>query len=154
MKLRADQIPEAIEVMKALPLFQGCAPEAFAQLAIQLEWKNVRPNVVVLMDQEINKTLYLVSKGSVGVYKRVEGERRRLATLKAPNFFGERSMFEESPASALVKTEEESMILTLEHRRFVEVAAGLPGISETVLKNMIAVRAQRVTPQDNPTPPA
>jgi CRP-like cAMP-binding protein len=153
MKLRADQIPEAIEVLKATPLFQGCAPEALAQLATQLEWRAVKPNAVVLMDQEINRTLYLLSKGSVGVYKRVEGERRQLATLKAPNFFGERSMFEESPASALVKTEEASILFTLEHQKFVEVAAGVAGMSDVVRQNMIAVREQRATPASE-NPPA
>lgn len=78
------------------------------------------------------------------------GEKKRLATLVAPTFFGERSMFEESPASALVKSEGICQVYSLERPQFDQVAGQFPAIFETVKKNMAEVRQKRL----GPTPPA
>jgi len=106
-----------------------------------------------MMDQEIGRTLYILAKGSVGIWKRVGGEKKQLAVLKAPNFFGERSMFEESPASALVKAEERSLIYALERPQFDQVSAQYPGILEPIKKNMAMVREKRLGPTPPPAPP-
>ena len=101
------------------------------------------------MDQEIGRTLYILATGSVGVWKRVGGEKKLLATLAAPNFFGERTIFEESPASALVKAEENCAVFALDRLMFDQVAGQYPGITEIIRKNMVTVREQRLSP----TPP-
>src|ERR1022692_3888661 len=105
MKLNPIQELGALTLLRDLPLFAGC-PEAALPVMIRfLDAREVPPGKVFLMDQEIARTLFILAKGSVGVWKRFGGEKKRLATLLAPNFFGERSMFEEAPASALVKSE-------------------------------------------------
>ncbi len=146
MKLRPEQEIEALRLLKTLPLFAGCptgAAEAMLQL---LDARDAAPGKVLMMDQEIGRTLYLLAKGSVTVWKRVGGEKKQLAKLTAPDFFGERSMFEESPASALVKAEDKSLIYALERPHFDEVAAKFPGILEPIQKNMAELRLKRIGP--------
>jgi CRP-like cAMP-binding protein len=154
MKLKPDQEQHARQILKELPLFAGCSEEQIHALCALLDARDVAAGRVVLMDQEIGKTLYVIASGQVGVYKRVSGEKMQLATLAAPNFVGERTMFEESPASALVKTEEACTIFALERPAFDQLASRFPGIAELIRKNMETVRAQRLSPvkpsEENP----
>src|SRR5689334_17955398 len=98
MSLKPEQQQQAIELLKKLPLFAGCAEPALVAIAARLNARTLGQGKVAMMDQEINKTLYLLASGAVSVWKRIRGEKQKLATLEAPNFFGERSVFEESPA--------------------------------------------------------
>src|SRR4051812_38894089 len=113
MKLKPTQETGAKSLLKTLELFSGCSDPQLDALVPLLDSREGPKGKVFLMDQEIARMLFILASGSVGVYKRIGGERRQLAILAAPNFFGERSMFEESPASALVKAEEPSIIYAL-----------------------------------------
>ena len=146
MKLKPDQEPGAAALLQGLTLFAGCPADALAAMVKFLDAKDLVPGKVLLMDQEIARTLFILVKGSVGVWKRVGGEKKRLATLQAPNFFGERSMFEESPASALVKSDGLCQIYALERSQFNQVAAQFPAILEPIKKNMAEVRQKRISP--------
>jgi CRP-like cAMP-binding protein len=152
MKLTAIQELGAIPLLKNLPLFAGC-PEPALQAIIQvLDAREVPGSKVFLMDQEIARTLFILVKGSVTVWKRVKGEKVQLATLKAPDFFGERSMFEEAPATAMVKSESACVVYALEREQFEKIAVKFPTILEPIKKNMAAVREKRMGPTP-PTPP-
>src|SRR4051812_5245040 len=98
VKLKPEQEIEALRLLKTLPLFAGCPDGAADAMLKLLDARDVILGKVLMMDQEIGRTLYLLAKGSVTVWKRVGGEKKQLAKLTAPDFFGERSMFEESPA--------------------------------------------------------
>ncbi len=154
MKLKPEQEQEAFGVLKGLPLFTGCQDEALQAMVKLLDARDIVLGKVVMMDQEIGRTLYLLAKGSVTVWKRVGGEKKQLAKLAAPDFFGERSMFEESPASALVKSSERCLIYALERPQFDQLAAQFPGIQEPIKKNMAEVREKRLGPTPPPPPPA
>lgn len=149
MKLNAEQKQGAVALLKGLPLFAGCPEEALQALVGFLDAREAAPGKVFLMDQEISRTLFILVKGWAGVWKRLGGQKKQLAILKAPDFFGERSMFEESPASALVKSENVCQVYALDRPQFDQVAAQFPGILEPIGKNMAEVRLKRM----GPTPP-
>jgi CRP-like cAMP-binding protein len=152
MKLKPEQEIEALRLLTTLPLFAGCPNEAAGAMLKVLDARDVILGKVLMMDQEIGRTLYLLAKGSVTVWKRVGGEKKQLAKLTAPDFFGERSMFEESPASALVKSDEKCLIYALERPQFDLVAAQFPGILEPIKKNMAELRLKRIGPVTAPKP--
>ncbi len=150
MKLKPEQEAQSLAVIKGLSLFAGCPDEALKAIVARLDARDTAAGKVVLMDQEIGKTLYIVATGSVSVWKRFGGEKKQLAVLKGPDLFGERSMFEESPASALVKSNERCAIYALEKAAFDEVAKQFPVIVELVKKNMEDLRQKRITPSSAP----
>ena len=149
MKLKPDQEVNASLLLANSPLFTGCPKESLQAMMKNLDARDILPGKVLMMDQEIGRTLYLLSSGSVSVWKRIGGEKKQLAILKAPSFFGERSMFEESPASALVKSEDKCLVYALERSHFDQVSALFPGILEPIRKNMEEIRQKRM----GPTPP-
>ena len=153
MKLKPDQEQDAYGTIQELHLFSGCPDEALKAMVSRLEAREVAVGKVILMDQEIARTLYILSKGSVGIWKRMGGEKQQLAILEAPNFFGERSMFEESPASAMVKANEPCVIYALGRAQFDEVAAQYPAIVEPIKENMALIRQNRITPGQAPKNP-
>ena len=150
MKLKPEQEQDALAVMKELHLFADCPDEALKAMVSRLDARDIAEAKVILMDQEIARTLFILAKGSVGIWKRVKGERKQLAILEAPNFFGERSMFEESPASALVKSNERCLVYALERGAFDEVAKQFPEIVEPIKSNMAIVRRSRISPTEAP----
>ncbi len=150
MKLKPEQEIQALGVMKTLSLFIGCPEEALKAMVSRLDLRDVAVGKVVLMDQAIGKTLYIVDTGSVAVLKRFGGEKKQLAVLKGPDLFGERSMFEESPASALVKTAERCLIYALERASFDDVAKQFRAIVDVIKKNMEDLRQKRITPSSAP----
>jgi CRP-like cAMP-binding protein len=147
MKLKPDQQTQALDILKGLTLFAGCSSESLQALVEHLDAREIAKGKVAMMDQEIGRTLYILVSGSVGIWKRIGGEKKLLATLAAPNFFGERTIFEESPASALVKAEDNCHVFALDRLMFDQVAGKFPDIAETVRKNMVIVRAYRMGPE-------
>lgn len=152
MNLKPEKSLQALEILKRLALFAGCRSEHLDAFVAKLAEREIPKGKVVMMDQEINKTLFILAKGCVEVWKRIQNEKRRLAVLEAPNFFGERSVFEESPASALVKTGTDCSVFTLERNHFEEVAGQYGDLTALILKNMETVRAQRGAPPAQPPP--
>lgn len=61
-------------------------------------------------------------------------------------------MFEESPASALIKSEEPCRLFALDRRQFLGIAERFPRMIDIIRKNMVEIREKRFTPQ--PAAPA
>jgi hypothetical protein len=80
MKLRSEQQTQAIEMMKTLKLFAGCSPTQLQMVAVLLEAQNFAKTKVIIMEQEISRTLYLLVQGTVG--KEMWKKFRRSARLR------------------------------------------------------------------------
>src|SRR5258706_12074460 len=101
MALKPESESQARILLQGILLFTGASADQVQALLAQLELMDVKKNKVVIMEQEISKMLYILAQGSVGIWRRERGEKKLVATLKAPNFFGEASMFTEAAANAL-----------------------------------------------------
>jgi CRP-like cAMP-binding protein len=143
MTLKPDVEPQARFLLKGILLFGGCTEDQLQALLAQVEMLDVKKGKVIIMEQEISKTLYILAQGSVGIWRRVKGEKILVATLKAPDFFGENSMFTESAATALVKAEEDSRLFTLKRASFDSVVAKFPDLGPLVQKHIIEIQAAR-----------
>ncbi len=143
MALRADIEPQARLLLQGILLFAGAHAEHIQNLLAGLDVIDVKKGKVILMEQEISKTLYLLAKGSVGIYRREQGEKKLVATLKAPDFFGETSMFTESAATALVKAEEDGRLFTLSRSAFDIILMKYPELGALVQKQIAVIQAAR-----------
>lgn len=143
MSLRPDQAMQAIELLKKIALFDGATDDHRIAIAAALDARTYAAGKVVILEQEISKTLYLLAKGSVGIWRRKNNQKDRIALLQAPNFFGEVSMFSESPATALVKTEEDSLLFFLTRERFDALIAADAALADLVKHNIDVLKASR-----------
>ena len=145
MALKADAIPQATMLLKGLLLFSGASDEQIQALVAGLELLEFKKGKVILMEQEISKTLYVIASGSVGIWRREGGEKKLIATLKAPDFFGETSMFTESAATAQVKAEEDSRLFALRRSVFDIVLGKYPELGTLVQQQIDLIKAARPT---------
>ena len=116
--------------MQKISLFKGISPEQQAAIVSALEFRSLVAGKVILLEQEISKTLYMLAQGSVGIWRRKNNQKERVALLRAPDFFGEISMFSDTPATALVKTEEACQFFMLPRDRFDALVLQDPTLGE------------------------
>jgi len=143
MALKADLIPQATTLFKGIRLFAGCSDEHVQALVAGLDVLDVKKGKVILMEQEVSQTLYIISSGSVGIWRRTAGEKKLIATLRAPDFFGETSMFTESAATALVKAEEDTRLFALRRSVFNIVLSKFPELGPIVQQHVEEMKAAR-----------
>jgi CRP/FNR family cyclic AMP-dependent transcriptional regulator len=151
MALKPDLLQQARILLKGLLLFLGASDEQIDALVAGLDSVEFKKGRVVIMEQEISKTLYVLFKGSVGIWRREHGEKKLVATLRAPDFFGETSMFTESAATALVKAEEDCQMFTIRRSAFDVVLSKYPDLGPLVQKHIAEIKAARpplVKPND------
>ena len=152
MSLRPDQAIQAMDLVQKIALFKGASADQQAAIVLALDFKSLVAGKVILLEQEISKTLYILGQGSVGIWRRKNNEKDRVALLRAPDFFGEISMFTDAPATAQVKTEEASQFFMLTRERFDALALKDPAIGELIHANALAIQAQRLPIQKPPLP--
>lgn len=143
MKLKPEQLQQVPSLLRSLALFAGASDEQIQALVSGLDYLEYPKGKVLLMEQEINRTLFILSQGVVGIWKRVSGEKKQMAVLKAPDFFGEMSIFTESPATALVKVEEDCKVFALSKAAFDAAAQKNPTLTALIQKNIQDIKAKR-----------
>lgn len=145
--MKPDQAALAASFIPSLPLFAGLPAAFVPEIVAALEAKPISRGKVILMEQEISKTLYLLAQGTVSVARRAAGQKLSVATLQAPNFFGERSMFSEEAAMAQIKAESDCLLFLLPRAAFDGLAARHPEFALLVKLNLSGINAQRPAPQ-------
>ena len=149
-KIKPDQIPAVVKDLKSLLLFARCTEPQLTAIAGAMETLDCPKGKVLIMEQEISRMLYVLLKGSVGIWKRMGGEKKSVSTLSAPNFFGENSMFVQVPATAQVKAEDECKMLTLSLASFEALVKQDASLTELIKKNMELVKSLRPAPEATP----
>ncbi len=106
-----------------------------AQLKNLAEWTEVyafEPGETVVRQGEAGSALHLILEGSAEVRR----GSRRLARLKAGQFFGEMSLFDDEPRSADVVALEASKMAVLQKWEFWGFAASQPNVILNILAEM------------------
>jgi CRP-like cAMP-binding protein len=140
---KPDQADKARAVVKEVPLFKGVKEELLQALVAGLEMRNFAKGKVIMMEQEISNVLYILAEGNVSVSRRERGEKRLLATLKAPDCFGERSMITQAPANALVKAEDACQVFILSRANFIALLQVYRDFGARFRKNLEVLNAER-----------
>ncbi|MCP4502273.1 MAG: cyclic nucleotide-binding domain-containing protein [Deltaproteobacteria bacterium] len=81
--------------------------ELFADLADASE---VKGGTVVFSEGDLGQDIFIVVKGSFGVFRNRGGEDTRLAVLETGEFFGEMSFIDMQPRAGTVRALEDSVV--------------------------------------------
>jgi len=104
--------------VRALPIFADTAPRQLDLLAVKLRVQAFMPGEVLVKQGDLGDAFYIVREGSVEVIARKERSRRRIATLKSGDFFGEMSLLHDAPRNATVQGLEAGSAWRLERHDF------------------------------------
>ena len=102
------------EELQRSRLFHGLLPEEIEMLAEVTQQKNYKAGELVFEQGSVGDSLFLLAEGAVDVVrKREDGEERVIATLQAPEFFGEMSLIDKEYRSATIRASTDTVMLCL-----------------------------------------
>lgn len=113
-----EDIKWAREVLKDLDFFSECSSEDILTLVENFEKSHYKTGSTILFLGEISNRFYVVRRGSVGIWKSVDGERKMVAELGEKRYFGEISLMTPSSATATVRAQTEAEVLSIEFENF------------------------------------
>lgn len=100
-------MPSTEELFCSIPIFAGLKNVALDYLISKAEAREVAPGELVFREGVLGNDLFLLETGAVEIIRHMDEPReKRLAILKAPDFFGEMSILECQPRSATVRAAE------------------------------------------------
>jgi len=116
------------DILDKIPIFQK-APNNFKQeVALNFHSIVVSPGDLICREGELGKEMYFIIQGELEVVS--DDGKKVFAVLREGNFFGEISLFKNSPRNASVRAVTYSELYILEKKNFEQVLSRFPSIAE------------------------
>ena len=132
-----SQKPEAIASLSAIPMFSGVSDEALESIASLLIERSFPKHKTIVEEGAPGDYMYIIVEGRVKVTKLSgDGREKILEMLEVGDFFGEMSLFDESPRSASVKGLSSVRILALARNDFLRLLARSPDLALSVIQEL------------------
>lgn len=130
-------------VMTVSPLFRKLNDDQKAFITARLQYREARPNQVIIRENTEGEGFYIVAFGQVEVTLRNSfGGEEKLADLGFGNFFGEISLLNQTPTTARVTATQPSAFFVLDPAAFDEVVTRMSPV-RTTLESTAEDRAQK-----------
>jgi MFS family permease len=114
------RVPEALPLLRSLPIFAPLAPSVLEALARQVISVPVSAGTVILREGEESDRFYVIESGRVRV---TQGDRV-LRDEAAGEFFGEIGLLRDVPRTATVTALEDTVLLALTRSAFLDAVTG------------------------------
>ena len=102
------------EILAESPLFDNLLPPELSMLADLFAVRRYEAGEVVFEEGDVGEALYVIADGEVEILQKgADGSLRALATLRAPQFFGEMSIIDKEVRSATVRAKTKATLLEL-----------------------------------------
>jgi CRP-like cAMP-binding protein len=126
-------------------IFAGLSEDELSLLADVARERHYRAGAKIIEKDDTGASLFLIREGAVKVtLPRRDGEDVQLNEMGAGEFFGEMSLFDGKPRSAIVYADIDTTVIEIERDRFLEQIREKPGMALRIL----AVMAERVRSSD------
>jgi CRP-like cAMP-binding protein len=121
-----------VKALSRVPLFAKLSGSELAHVASNADEVDVPAGKKLTTQGRPAESFYVLLDGEAVV--EIDGEPRR--TLKPGDFFGEISMLDRGPATATVKTKQDSKLLVMSHSQFRDTIKSSEGLLVKVLLAM------------------
>jgi CRP-like cAMP-binding protein len=91
---------------------------------------------VIFDEGEVGTEMYVIQSGSVEIIKRVKGAEKVIATLEKGDFFGEMSILEEVPRTALARAKSDVELVRINQSTFDEMLRHNAEIAVRMLRKL------------------
>jgi len=125
---------EKVLILKAAPLFSALDSEelaALAEIALENEYE---AKEVIFEEKQVAHHLYVIARGKVEVFRRVDSTEHSIAFLEQEEAFGEMAILDDAPRSASVRAAERTLVLKIDRESFRELITERPQISFAIFK--------------------
>jgi signal transduction histidine kinase len=117
--------------------FPGLEGDGFGHLAAVACTQFYPPESVVVREDEIGQTFFIIVQGEVEVTKKIDGQTQRvLQRHRSGDFFGEMALIETSPRTATVRTLTPTTLLEISKDDFDTVLSQHPEMALVVMRTL------------------
>lgn len=132
-----------IRLLKKVPLFAKMTDQEINHVADQCIHRTCHKEQVILVEEEVGQTLFILLRGTVKVTRTSDEGREVIITIiKSGDFFGELSVLDGKGRSATIIAMEDAELLTLRRNEFLLLLERYPQIAIEMLK-VLADRIRR-----------
>ncbi|MEK7476646.1 MAG: cyclic nucleotide-binding domain-containing protein [Candidatus Coatesbacteria bacterium] len=132
MQLSAEIIANLRIVLKKIAFLEYLKVNELDELIKALDKRPFMPGEVIIKQNTIGETFYILASGSVGVFKEKFLSKKRVATLASNDIFGEMALIDDVKRSATVIGEEAGELYFLPREAFKKILLANPGIGELI----------------------
>ena len=137
---------ERIIFLKEMPFFQGMTVRQLQVLAAICEEEFFEEDQLIFNQGDPGGALYVIVSGRVGIEQQKRtGSFARLATLETHSYFGEMTLFDNSPRSAAAVALQDTLTLRLRREPLIALARQHPALS----LELIQVLSERLRQANN-----
>ena len=128
---------EAVDTLRAIPLFSNVSDEDLEQVASHLIERRFPRNTTIVEEGLAGDYMYVIREGRVKVTKLSEdGREKILEFLDAGSFFGEMALLDRAPRIASVKTLKPVRLLALSRTDFLNLLRKSPDLALAVIQEL------------------
>ncbi len=136
---------EAARFLASVRLFRQFSEADRVAVAARLGQRTLRQGQVLFREGEPGEEMFIVRRGTIVVSKAVTGKVEQvLSRLTTGDFFGEMSLFDQSPRSATIQSETDVTLLVLDRLNFQELITVNPRAAVGFLQALVQVFIERL----------
>ncbi len=133
------------EILADSPLFDNLLPNELSMLADLFSVREYKSGDEVFKEGDVGDSMYVIAEGSVDILREdPQGEQRAIATLAAPQFFGEMSLIDKEYRSATVQAKTDARLLQLSNENLHIFAKNFRNGFTWVVVNIARVLSSRL----------
>ncbi|MDQ2962323.1 MAG: mechanosensitive ion channel family protein [Pseudomonadota bacterium] len=140
-----QELESRVALLRSLELFAPLTDDETHALAAQLIGTPFGPGDIVTRQGEPSDSLYILGRGKVGIFRDAapgsSPARQRLATLAAPEYFGEMGLLTGQARNATIVAEAEVLCYQLDKAAFESIIQARPELAEALSQTVAARRA-------------
>lgn len=126
---------EKVIFLKEVPFFQGMTIEQLKVLANVCEETFAPAETRLFVEGDSGGTLYVVVSGRVAIeQEKRKGSFARISTIEAHSYFGEMSLFDNSPHSTVATTLQDTLLLLIRREPLMALIRQHPELSLELIK--------------------
>ena len=126
------------EVLKAVPLFSGLAPEQLSMLAKHMTRQQYPRGADVLSGGRLTDSLYIMWSGRAKIFEsRPDGREVILSIIGPGDFFGEMALLDDLPRSAGVETLEACEMMRISKADFTRCLANSFELTTRIMLRLV-----------------
>lgn len=128
---------DVLDSLRAIPLFGRVSEGDLEELATHLIERRFPKNATVVEEGLPGDYMYVIREGRAKVTKASEDGREKIMNfLEAGAFFGDMALLGDETRSASVKTLEDSVLLALSRRDFIDLIRQSPDLALAVIEEL------------------
>eukprot|EP00931_Biecheleriopsis_adriatica_P086305 TRINITY_DN61009_c0_g1_i1.p1 TRINITY_DN61009_c0_g1~~TRINITY_DN61009_c0_g1_i1.p1 ORF type:complete len:804 (-),score=187.43 TRINITY_DN61009_c0_g1_i1:144-2555(-) len=133
-----------------VPLLQRLPKDQHPLVASVCESKVFKTKDTIIRQGDIGDEFFVIRTGEAGVFVKVDGVYRKVATLKSGDYFGENALLRDEPRSATIVAESEIKTFRITRSKFAEL--GLSDKLQFASRKAVSSGADALSKAKPPSP--